>query len=67
MLVLSRKCNESVVIQAPPEGIPAGTIIRVTVCEVRGDKARLGFEAPTAIPIHRNEVFAAIQAENSGT
>lgn len=52
MLVLSRKRNESVVINDQ---------IVVTVVEVRGDKVRLGIEAPRDVPIHRSEVLAAIQ------
>lgn len=52
MLVLSRKRNESVVINDQ---------IVVTVIEVRGDKVRLGIQAPRDVPIHRSEVMAAIQ------
>ena len=56
MLVLSRKKNESIVIDDN---------IVITVVEVRGDKVRLGIEAPREIPIHRSEVHAAIQNERS--
>lgn len=52
MLVLSRKRNESVVINDQ---------IVVTVIEVRGDKVRLGIQAPRDVPIHRSEVMDAIQ------
>lgn len=52
MLVLSRKRNESVVINDQ---------IVVTVLEVRGDKVRLGIQAPRDVPIHRSEILAAIQ------
>ncbi len=52
MLVLSRKLNESVVINDQ---------IVVTVVEVRGDRVRLGIQAPRDVPIHRSEVMAAIQ------
>ena len=59
MLVLSRKRNESVVINDQ---------IIVTVVEVRGDKVRLGIQAPRDVPIHRSEVMAAIQrAQEVGT
>lgn len=51
MLVLSRKKGESVVID---------DVIIVTVLDIRGDKIRLGIEAPKALPIHRNEVYQAI-------
>ena len=54
MLVLSRKRNESIVID--------GSIV-ITVVEIRGDKVRLGIEAPREVPIHRQEVFAAIAAD----
>jgi carbon storage regulator len=55
MLVLSRHRDESIII--------ADNIV-VTVVDVRGDKVRLGIEAPSEIPIHRQEVFDAIQREN---
>lgn len=55
MLVLSRKVNEAVVI---------GDDVRVTVVEIRGDKVRLGFEAPNDVTVHRQEVWMAIQREN---
>lgn len=51
MLVLSRKKNESIVINND---------ITVTVVEIRGDKVRLGIVAPKNIPVHRQEVFEAI-------
>jgi carbon storage regulator len=54
MLVLSRKKNESIVID--------DTII-VTVVEIRGDKVRLGIQAPKEVPVHRSEVHAAIHNE----
>lgn len=53
MLVLSRKKNESIVI--------ADSIV-VTVVDVRGDKVRLGIEAPREIPVHRSEIHDAIVA-----
>jgi len=56
MLVLSRKRNESVVINSN---------IVVTVVEVRGDRVRLGIQAPRDVPIHRSEILAAIQQEQS--
>lgn len=54
MLVLSRKKNESVVIDDR---------IVLTVVEIRGDKVRLGIEAPREVPVHRKEIFDAIQGE----
>lgn len=58
MLVLSRKVDEVFMI---------GDEIRVTVIDVRGDKVRLGFTAPKSIPIHRREVYDAIQREKKET
>lgn len=52
MLVLSRKKNESVVI--------GDNEIKLVVVEIRGDKVRLGIEAPADIPVHRREVYEAI-------
>ncbi|MDR2757254.1 MAG: carbon storage regulator CsrA [Planctomycetaceae bacterium] len=52
MLVLSRKINESVVINDN---------ITIVVVEIHGDKVRLGIEAPKDIIIHRKEVYDAIQ------
>jgi carbon storage regulator len=57
-LVLSRKKNESIVINDN---------ITITVVEIRGDKVRLQVDAPREVPVHRKEVFDAIrrnQAEN---
>jgi carbon storage regulator len=51
MLVLSRKKNESIVINDD---------ITIVVVEIRGDKVRLGVEAPKEVPVHRREVFDAI-------
>ena len=52
MLVLSRKKNESIVINDD---------ITIVVVEIRGDKVRLGVEAPKEIPVHRQEVYEAIR------
>jgi carbon storage regulator len=51
MLVLSRKKDESIVINND---------ITIVVVEIRGDKVRLGVEAPKEVPVHRQEVFEAI-------
>ncbi|MFK7779506.1 MAG: carbon storage regulator CsrA [Gimesia sp.] len=58
MLVLSRKKNEKIVIDEN---------IIITIVEVRGDKVRLGIEAPREVPIHRSEVYDAIQNEQNST
>lgn len=56
MLVLSRKKNESIVINND---------ITIVVVEIRGDKVRLGVEAPKEVPVHRREVFEAIQRNSA--
>lgn len=55
MLVLSRQRDESIFI---------GDNIKITIVDIRGDKVRLGIEAPTEIPVHRQEVYEAIQRES---
>lgn len=58
MLVLSRKKNESIVINND---------VTIVVVEIRGDKVRLGIEAPASVLVHRKEVFDAIKRhENLG-
>jgi carbon storage regulator len=54
MLVLSRKKDEKIII---------GDNITVMVIEIRGDKVRLGIEAPKEITVHRQEVYDAIKRE----
>ena len=58
MLVLSRKKNESIIINDH---------ITVTVIEIRGDKIRLGIEAPKDVTVHRREVYEAIHRQNVAT
>jgi len=55
MLVLSRQRDESIII---------GDNIIITVVDVRGDKVRLGIEAPREVTVHRREVYEAIKREN---
>ena len=54
MLVLSRKLNESIIIDDQ---------IKITIVEIRGDKIRLGIEAPKDVSVHRREVYEAIQRQ----
>lgn len=58
MLVLSRQRDESIII---------GDNIVITVVDIRGDKVRLGIQAPTEISVHRQEVYEAIQREQQRT
>ena len=55
MLVLSRQKDQTIMI---------GDNIEITVVDIRGDKVRLGISAPAHIPVHRKEVYEAIQREN---
>ena len=55
MLVLSRQRDETIMI---------GDDVRITVVDIRGDKVRLGIDAPRHIKVHRQEVYEAIQREN---
>lgn len=57
MLVLSRHRDEEIMI---------GDDIKVVVVEIRGDKVRLGIEAPSRVPVHRREVYDAIRREALG-
>ena len=57
MLVLSRQRDETIMI---------GDDIEVTVVDIRGDKVRLGINAPKEISVHRKEVYKAIRRENRG-
>lgn len=54
MLVLSRKCNQSIIINDN---------IKVTVVAIRGDKVRIGVDAPTDVEVHRQEIYNEIQQE----
>jgi carbon storage regulator len=54
MLVLSRQRDESIFI---------GDHIKVTIVDIRGDKVRLGIEAPSHVSVHRQEVYEAIQRD----
>ncbi len=56
MLVLSRQRDESIMI---------GDDVEITIVDVRGDKVRLGITAPKSIPVHRREVYDAIQREKA--
>jgi len=56
MLVLSRQRDETIMI---------GDDVEITVVDIRGDKVRLGITAPVRIPVHRKEVYDAIQRENA--
>ena len=56
MLVLSRQRDETIMI---------GDDVEITVVDIRGDKVRLGINAPRTIQVHRKEVYEAIQRENA--
>ncbi len=56
MLVLSRTRDETIMI---------GDDVEITIVDIRGDKVRLGINAPSHIPVHRKEVYDAIKRENA--
>ncbi|MBM4025785.1 MAG: carbon storage regulator CsrA [Planctomycetes bacterium] len=56
MLVLSRQKDQSIMI---------GDEVEITIVDVRGDKVRLGITAPKSIPVHRREIYDAIQREKA--
>lgn len=55
MLVLTRQANQSIMI---------GPDVIVTVLDIRGDQVRIGIRAPRAVSVHREEVFAQVEAAN---
>jgi len=59
MLVLSRKKDEKIIIGDGP------SMITLMVIEIRGDKVRLGIEAPRDVTVHREEVYEVIKRENT--
>ncbi len=57
MLILTRRIGETLVI--------GDDEFRVTVLGVKGNQVRLGVNAPKEVPVHREEIFKRIQAENA--
>ncbi|CAN5816090.1 hypothetical protein BH11PLA1_BH11PLA1_17280 [soil metagenome] len=55
MLVLSRQRDETIMI---------GDDIEITIVDIRGDKVRLGINAPSKVAVHRKEVYESIRTEN---
>ena len=55
MLVLTRKLGENIRI---------GDVIKITVLEVRSGQVKLGIDAPPEVKVHREEIYARIQAEH---
>lgn len=58
MLVLSRHKFESIIIGTGPDAV------EVFVVDIRGDKVRIGIEAPKEMSVHRKEVYDAIHRED---
>lgn len=56
MLVLSRHRDETIMI---------GNDIEITVVDIKGDRVRIGINAPRDIRVHRKEVYDAIKRENA--
>ena len=55
MLALSRKKNESIVID---------NNIEITVLDIKGDQIKLGITAPKCVPVYRKEVYVQIKDAN---
>jgi len=55
MLVLTRKIDQSIMI---------GDNVKITIVDVRGEQVKIGIEAPRSIPVHREEIYEEIKAEN---
>ncbi|MGA2320474.1 MAG: carbon storage regulator CsrA [Solirubrobacteraceae bacterium] len=55
MLVLTRRPKQSIMI---------GDDVEVTVLSADGGKVRLGIQAPSEVPVHRTEIYMAIQQEH---
>ena len=56
MLVLSRHIDEAIVV---------GDDVEIVVVDIRGDKVRLGVNAPTRVAVHRKEIYESIRQENA--
>ncbi len=54
-LVLSRKLHEAIM---------TGDEVEITVVDIGGDRVRLSITAPRSVPVHRQEVYEAIQRKN---
>lgn len=59
MLILTRRVNETLIIETPD-----GTLVTVTVLGVKGNQVRLGTNAPKTVAVHREEVYKRIQRES---
>lgn len=55
MLALSRKLNESIVINQD---------IEITVLEIKGDQVKIGINAPKSVPVFRKEIYLQIEEAN---
>lgn len=65
MLVLSRKKNETLIIDPRSCPVDEQGLITVCVVDIRGDKVRLGVEAPKPVAVHRKEVWDAIERKKT--
>ncbi|SET23225.1 carbon storage regulator CsrA [[Clostridium] polysaccharolyticum] len=55
MLALSRKVNESIVINQDVE---------ITILDIKGDQVKVGIKAPKSVPVFRKEIYLQIQEAN---
>jgi carbon storage regulator CsrA len=63
MLVLTRKCRQSVVVEGCGS---AAEMLTVTVLEIRGARVKLGFDVRGDVPVHRGEVWARLNGNGAG-
>lgn len=56
MLVLSRHRDEAIMI---------GDEVEIVIVDIRGDKVRLGVNAPSSVAVHRKEIYESIRQENT--
>lgn len=56
MLALSRKLNQSIIINDN---------IEVTVLEIKGDQIKIGIDAPKSVPVYRKEIYTQIKDSNT--
>lgn len=55
MLALSRKVNESIIIN---------NNVELVILEVKGDQVKVGIKAPKSVPVYRKEIYEQIQESN---
>ena len=65
MIVLSRRVSERLVIDPTKCPVNEQGLIEVFVTRIKGSYVRIGVKAPRAVPVHRGELYDAIQRERA--